>query len=255
MTDLLALLRNGLVVTSLDIDNALYMTSVVDQVKPKKMQQRLIFWGLLVEYLGRLALILFFQNVFSGSAPLFEIFGIPFSIESISLIAAGTFLTFRSGRELLALFMGGDEAEVTASDIEGKSFRQIFVEMSIISLTLSVDTIVAVGTTGQSFGYLAVVLFISALLRFLFIFPISRFLQNYPNVNFIILTFLIIIGISLVLEGFGMALPQEVMNSVMALVTLIVIFIEQRRAKLREQHRLTGWENALQSQKEKDKRD
>ena len=236
MTNILTLLRNGLIVTSLDIDNALYMTSVVDQVKPKKRQQQFIFWGLLVEYVGRLALILFFSNVFSGSEPLFVLFGIPFSIVSISLIAAGLFLTIRSGRDLWSLFMGGDEAEVAASDIEGKSVGRIFVEMMIISLMLSIDTIVAVGTTGQSFGYLAVVLSISVLLRYLFIFPISHFLQKYPNINFIILTFLIIIGVSLVLEGFGTELPQKIMNVVMALVTLIVIFIERYRFKHKEEN-------------------
>ena len=136
MDSIFALIRNSLMVTSLDLDNALYMTSVVDQVQPRKKQQQLIFWGLLVEYLGRLILILFFQYVISGNQPLFELFGIPFSIESISLIAAGLFLTIRSGRELLAHLRGGDEAEVAASDIEGKSFSQILAQMSAVCLTL-----------------------------------------------------------------------------------------------------------------------
>lgn len=250
MSSVFTFIRNGLLVTSLDIDNALYMTSVVDQVKPRKRQQWLIFWGLVVEYLGRLVLILFFQNVFSGSQPLFELFGIPFSIESISLIAAGLFLTIRSGRELFAHLRGGDEAEVAASDIEGKSFGQILTLVSVVCLTLSIDTIVAVMASGQSFAYLALILFMSGLIRFFFIYPISRFLQKYPNVNFIVLTFLIIIGVSLVLEGFGTELPQELTNSIMALVTLIVIFIEQRRSSSRHDKRLKSWEKVFQSQSE-----
>jgi predicted tellurium resistance membrane protein TerC len=253
MASLLTLLRNSLLVTSLDLDNALYMTSVVDQVTPRKKQQQLIFWGLIIEYLGRLLLILFFQYVINGNQPLFELFGFPISIESISLIAAGLFLTIRSGRELLAHLRGGNEAEVAASDIEGKSFTQILAQMSVVCLTLSIDTIVAVMASGQSLTYLALVLFLSGLIRFFFIYPISRFLQKYPNVNFIVLTFLIIIGVSLFFEGFGTELPQELTNTVMAMVTLVVIFIEHQRARSRHNKRLKSWEKALQSTGKDDK--
>jgi predicted tellurium resistance membrane protein TerC len=253
MTSVFTFIRNSLFVTSLDIDNALYMTSVVDQVKPRTRQQRLIFWGLAVEYLGRLVLILFIQNIFSGSQPLFELFGIPFSIETISLIAAGLFLIFRSGRELVAYLRGGDDSDIAASDIEGKSFMQVLTEMSTICLTLSIDTIVAVMTAGQSFGYLALLLFMSALIRYFFIYPISHFLQKYPNVNFIVLTFLIIIGVSLILEGFGTELPQQIINTVLALVTLIVIFIEQQRVGARESKRLKSWEDGFDAINKEDK--
>lgn len=252
MSAIFTFIRNSLLVTSLDIDNAMYVTSVVDQVTPRKQQKVLIFWSLFIEYLARLLLILFFQNVFSGSQPLFELFGIPFSIETISLIAAGLFLTIRSGRELVAYVRGGDEAEIAASDIEGKSFGQILTEMSLVCIVLSIDTIVAVMATGFPFWYLALILFMSALIRFFFISPIARFLQLYPNVNIIILTFLIIIGVSLVLEGFGMQLPEVLINLTLAFVTLIIIFIEKQRARSYHSTRLTSWDNALNSKSEKD---
>jgi len=52
----LELLKQGLVVTARDVDNALYMTSMVEQLEPAR-QRRAIFWGLLIELIGRLALI------------------------------------------------------------------------------------------------------------------------------------------------------------------------------------------------------
>lgn len=252
MSTIFTFIRNSLLVTSLDIDNAMYVTSVVDQVTPRKQQKALIFWGLAIEYLARLLLILFFQNVFSGSQPLFELFGIPVSIETISLIAAGLFLTIRSGRELVAHVRGGDDAEIAASDIEGKSFGQILTEMSLVCIVLSIDTIVAVMATGFPFWYLALILSISALIRFFFISPIARFLQTYPNVNVIILTFLIIIGVSLVLEGFGVQLPEVLINLTLAMVTLIVIFIEKQRARSHHSKRLASWEKALNAKSEKE---
>lgn len=245
-------MRSSLIVTSLDIDNAMYMTSVVDQVTPQKRQKSLVFWGLAVEYVARLLIILFFKNVFSGSEPLFALFGIPFSIESISLIAAGLFLIIRSGRELVAYVRGGDKAEIAASDIEGKSFSHILTEMSIVCIVLSIDTIVAVMASGLSFWYLALILFMSALIRFFFISPIAHFLQIYPNVSVIVLTFLIVIGVSLVLEGFGRQLPEILINLTLALVTLIVIFIEKQRARSQHNKRLASWEKALESKTEKE---
>ena len=255
MSSVFTFIRNSLLVTSLDIDNAMYATSVVDQVKPRKRQKRLIFWSLAIEYLGRLLLIFFFQNILSGSQPLFELFGIPFSIETISLIAAGLFLTIRSGRELVAHVRGGDEAEIAASDIKGKSFRQILTEMSLVCIVLSIDTIVAVMASGFPFLYLALILFMSALIRFFFISPIARFLQLYPNVNVIILTFLIIIGVSLMLEGFGLQLPEILINLTLAMVTLIVIFIEKQRSHTNHGRRLNSWDDALESQSEEEKND
>ena len=61
MEIILGLLLAGLAITLLDVDNALYMTSVVDHLKPQE-QQKAIFWGLLLELAGRLFLLLvFFQ--------------------------------------------------------------------------------------------------------------------------------------------------------------------------------------------------
>ena len=147
---------------------------------------------------------------------------------------------------------GGDEAEIAASDIEGKSFNQILTEMSLVCIVLSIDTIVAVMASGFPFWYLALILFMSALIRFLFVSPIAHFLQNYPNVNVIILTFLIIIGVSLVLEGFGMQLPEVLINLTLATVTLIVIFIEKQRARSHHNKRLASWEKTLESKTEEE---
>lgn len=252
MTSLFTFILNSLLVTSLDIDNAIYTASVVDQVNSRKRQKQLVFWSLAIEYLSRLLLILFFQNVFSGSRPLFELFGISFSIETISLIAAGLFLTISSGRELIAYVRGGGEAEIAASDIEGKSFSQILIELSFVCIVLSIDTIVAVMASSSPFWYLALILFMSTLIRFLFISPITHFLQKYPNVNVIVLIFLIIIGISLVLEGFGKQLPQEIMNIIMALVTLLVIFIEKQRTEAKERKRLKSWKKAFETKSEEE---
>jgi predicted tellurium resistance membrane protein TerC len=127
--------------------------------------------------------------------------------------------------------------------------------MSLVCIVLSIDTIVAVMSFGSAFWYLALLLVMSALIRFFFISPIARFLQNYPNINVIILTFLIIIGVSLVLEGFGLQLPEVLINLILALVVLIVIFIEKQRTRYYHSKRLASWENALNSNPKEERHD
>jgi predicted tellurium resistance membrane protein TerC len=93
MQYLLELVKLGAATTLLDVDNALYMTAAIEPLPPEK-QKKAIFWGLLLEFSARILLVLVFGFLASGTEPLFKIFGIEFTAETISLLAAGIFLSF-----------------------------------------------------------------------------------------------------------------------------------------------------------------
>ena len=135
MESLLRLLSLSATTGLLDVDNALYMTSAVDPL-PREQQKRAIFWGLVIEFFARMVLVVIFGFIASGSEVLFVAFGIEFTAETLSLLAAGIFLLVRSARDLVRFFIGEDEDEPVADQGGEKSFTRVLLEMSIVNAVL-----------------------------------------------------------------------------------------------------------------------
>ncbi len=231
---LLTLLRLGVSTTLLDVDNALYMTAAVDLLSPEE-QKRAIRWGLFIEFLARLGLVIIFGFLASGTEVLFEIFGISFTAETLSLLAAGLFLLIRSTRDLVRFFMGEDESETEPKQVQEKSFWRLILEMSLVNALLSVDTVIAITGSaigsGAQFGLVVYLLLFSAGVRLLFVREIARFIKRYPATNIIILMFLIVIGLELTAQGLGAKIPEQLFNGLMLLALLATILYQLRYTK------------------------
>lgn len=231
MEQLLRIITLSATTALLDVDNALYMTSAVDPLPPEE-QKRAIFWGLGIEFFVRMGLVLLFGYIASGTEVLFEVFGIEFTAETISLLAAGLFLLIRSTRDLIRFFTGKGGDETATDQSQEKSFSRLLLEMSLVNAVLSVDTVIAVtGSAISNNAHLAVVIYLllfSAVVRLLFVREIARFIKRYPATNIIVLTFLIIIGIELSAQGLGIQVPEPLFNGLMLLALIVAILYQWR---------------------------
>jgi predicted tellurium resistance membrane protein TerC len=231
---LLTLLRLSVSTTLLDVDNALYMTAAVDPLSPEE-QERAIRWGLFLEFLARLGLVVIFGFLASGTEVLFEIFGIAFTAETLSLLAAGLFLLIRSTRDLVRFFMGEDGPETGPDQVQEKSFWRLILEMSLVNALLSIDTVIAITGnaigSGAQLGLVIYLLLFSAGVRLLFVREIARLIRRYPATNIIILMFLIVIGIELTALGLGAKIPEQLFNGLMLLALLAAILYQWRYSK------------------------
>ena len=227
----------GISVTLLDVDNALYMTSAIEAL-PADEQRKAIRWGLLIEFFARLGLVLIFGYLASGTEVLFELFGIEFTAETLSLLVAGLFILIRSARELFRFFIPGDETEEETVQVHGRSFSSILVEMSLVNALLSVDTVIAItGTAISGSGQLVAIIYLllfSAAARLLFINEIARFIKRYPATNIFILTFLIVIGLELTSQGLGFRVPERLINGLMLLALLVTVLYQWRFTRPKE---------------------
>ena len=226
MANLLTLLRLGFSTTLLDVDNALYMTSAVDPL-PREVQRKAIFWGLVIEFLGRLGLVVLFGFIASGTEVLFEVFGIAFTPETISLLLAGSFLLVRSSRDLISFFGDGEESEPEKIEAQDKSFTRLLLEMSVVNILLSVDTVIALTGSalagGADIGVILILLLISAVIRLFFIGVIARIIKKYPAINIVVLVFLILIGVELIAQGLGISVPERLFNGLLLLALVAAI--------------------------------
>jgi predicted tellurium resistance membrane protein TerC len=227
------MLRLGATTTLLDVDNALYMTAAIDPL-PAEKQKKAIFWGLIIEFFARILLVIFFGYLASGTEPLFEIFGLEFTAETLSLLAAGIFLLIRSTRDLFRFFVGVEQEELLPDEgqEQGKSFFRLMVEMSLVNALLSVDTVIALTGSalgsGAAFVAILYLLLFSAVVRLFFVRQIARFIKRYPATNIIILTFLSLIGLELISLGLGLRLPELLFSALMLLALLLAIIYQLR---------------------------
>jgi predicted tellurium resistance membrane protein TerC len=227
--ELLILLQQSIFLTSIDLDNATYTTGAIQHLKPEQ-QQLAIFWGIVLEFIGRLLLVTLFLGLTIEEKPLFILFGIEFTVESLSLFGAGTFLLFRNGRELISFFRTDGWLEETQPHKSGR-FRTVIFEMGIVLTIMSIDTVLAGLGIATGLVSLIFLFLVSAVVRLLFVRQLALFVRRYPAINIVILTFLILIGAELILQGFGPDF-EPVFNAILVVAIVVAIIYHRQRAKL-----------------------
>ena len=228
MVQLLTLLQQSILVTLLDVDTAVYMTSAIEHL-PFRKQQQAIMWGLLAEFAGRIGLISLFYSLFSENETLFTLLGIKFTPDSISLFIAGAFLLYKSSSDLYEFLTSEEKPEQLK--LPQVSFPRLMIEMTVVNLMLSIDTIVVVSTRALDFSTIIFLFLVSAMIRLFAIDKLAQFIKKYPSLNIVILIFLILIGFELFLEGLWFQFPEEIFNTVIVLAIIVAIIHQRRRSQ------------------------
>ncbi len=228
MVQLLTLLQQGILVTLLDVDTAVYMTSAIEHLQFRKQKQA-IMWGLLAEFAGRIGLIGLFYSLFSENETLFTLLGIKFTPDSISLFIAGAFLLYKSSSDLYEFLTSEEKPEQLK--LPQVSFPRLMIEMTVVNLMLSIDTIVVVSTRALDFSTIIFLFLVSAMIRLFAIDKLAQFIKKYPSLNIVILIFLILIGFELFLEGLWFQFPEEIFNTVIVLAIIVAIIHQRRRSQ------------------------
>ncbi len=229
MVQLLTLLKQGMLSALLDVDNAVYMTSIVKNL-PFPKQQQAIVWGLFAEFIGRIAMISLFGALFRENKVLFTLLGVKFTPDSISLFIAGSFLLYKSSGDLYDFLTNREQPQQLK--MAEASFLRLMGEITVVSLTLSIDTIIVVSARASDFSSIIVIFLISAIIRLFSLEKLAQFTQKYSSINIVILIFMILIGFELFLEGIWFKFPEEIFNAVIVLAIVVAVFDQHRRSQL-----------------------
>ena len=227
MVQLLTLLKQGILSTLLDVDNAVYMTSRIKHLSFKKQKQAII-WGLLIEFIGRIALISFLGSLLRENKVLFTLLGVKFTPDSISLFIAGAFLLYKSIGDLHE-FLTKQEQPDQLQPLEA-SFWQIMGEMAIVNLILSIDAIIVISARASDLSSIIFIFAISAIIRLFSLEKLAQFIQKYSSINIFISIFMILVGLELFLQGLWFQFPEEIFNAVMVLAIVLTVIDRRRRS-------------------------
>lgn len=189
----------------LGVDNVIFISIVTNKLPEAKRQyaRRLGLGIALIFRVFLLSIISWMTK--SMTEPLFTIFDIGFSIRELILLAGGLFLLAKSTSEIHAKMENMNQGNHSEG---GAVLSKVIIQIIMLDIVFSFDSILtAVGLTRQlSIMILAVV--ISLFIMIFFANKISKFIANHPTLEILALSFLILIGFMLVLEGLHVEVPK-----------------------------------------------
>ncbi len=210
----------------LGIDNIIFISILVDRL-PKHQQELARKIGLFGAMFMRIGLLLVLAWIVGLTAPLFSVLGQEVSGRDLVLIAGGLFLLWKSVGEIHQSLEGEEGHQTNAVKA---TFTAIIVQIMLIDIVFSLDSIItAVGMVEQVSVMIAAVI-VSVGLMMVFAGPIGRFVSAHPTIKMLALSFLVVVGVVLIAEGFGHHVPKGYVYSAMAFSVVVeMLNIRMRR--------------------------
>jgi predicted tellurium resistance membrane protein TerC len=214
----------------LGIDNIIFISILVDKLPPERrtFARRL---GLFLAMFMRIALLTILAWLAGLTKPLFELFSHGVSARDVILILGGLFLVWKSTGEIHQL-LEGEEGE--ASSAVQATFGAVILQIIVIDLVFSLDSIVTAIGMVNNLPVMVAAVIASVALMMIASGPISAFVSEHPTVKMLALSFLMVIGVVLIADGFGHHVPKGYIYSAMAfsvLVEMLNIRMRKRAAK------------------------
>src|ERR671918_149156 len=209
----------------LGIDNIVFISILVDKL-PEQRQALARRLGLGMALLMRILLLLSLSWVIGLTAPLFMAFGQEISGRDLILILGGLFLIGKSTYEIHDKLEG---EEGHASRKVAASFTSVIIQIMLLDIVFSLDSVItAVGMVDELWVMVAAVM-IAVVIMMMSAEPISAFVHRHPTVKMLALSFLLLIGLSLILEGFDHHIPKGYIYFAMG----FSVFVEMINLRLR----------------------
>jgi predicted tellurium resistance membrane protein TerC len=210
----------------LGIDNIIFI-SILSGKLPEAQQPRARRLGLLAAMVMRVLLLFSLAWIIRLTEPWFTVLGQEISGRDLILILGGLFLLGKSTYEIHDK-LEGDEGH--ASRAVASSFVSVIAQIMLLDIVFSLDSVItAVGMVDQLWVMVAAVI-ISVAIMMLSAEPISAFVHRHPTVKMLALSFLLLIGLSLILEGFDHHIPKGYIYFAMG----FSVFVEMINLRLRK---------------------
>jgi predicted tellurium resistance membrane protein TerC len=189
----------------LGIDNIIFISIVAGKL-PEEQQKKARLGGLALALIMRILLLLSITWLIGLTQPVFSLFELDFSWRDIILASGGIFLLIKSILEIHTKVEGKDHDDHEVKKVT--SFSYAIVQIVLLDLIFSFDSILtAVGLT-EELILMVIAVIVSIVVMMVFARAIGEFVNKYPTIQILALSFLILIGFMLVMEGVGEHVPK-----------------------------------------------
>jgi predicted tellurium resistance membrane protein TerC len=189
----------------LGIDNLVFITILAGRL-PAERQNAARQTGLALALITRLALLASIAWIVGLTQPLFELFGHPLSWRDIILISGGLFLLYKGTREIHHRLEGDASHDETPR--AAASFASVIFQIVLLDIVFSLDSVITAVGMANEFWVMATAVVIAVIIMLVASGPVSGFVNRHPTVKMLALSFLLLIGMTLVADGAGFHVPK-----------------------------------------------
>ena len=216
----------------LGIDNIIFISILSSKLK-KADQPRARRLGLALAMIMRILLLLSLTWVMRLIAPLFAVLGQEISGRDLILIVGGLFLLAKSTFEIHEK-LEGEEGHASAN--VRATFAGVLVQIMLLDIVFSLDSVITAVGMAQHVGVMVAAVVIAVGVMMVSATPIAEFVDRHPTVKMLALSFLLLIGFSLVAEGFDQHIPKGYIYFAMAFSVFVEMINLRVRARARPVH-------------------
>jgi len=209
----------------LGIDNIIFIAILTGKLTPRQ-QPRARALGLGLAMLMRIGLLFFLFIIMGLTRPLFIIFSNEISGRDIILILGGAFLLLKSTLEIHNKLEGEEVHSIRKTH---STFFSVIIQIMLLDIVFSFDSVITALGLAKHLPVMIAAIVIAVIFMLLFSGMISRFIENRPTLKILALSFLLLIGIALIGEGFDMHIPKGYIYFAMA----FSFFVEMLNQKIR----------------------
>ena len=214
----------------LGIDNVIFISILASKL-PREQQSKARYIGLGLAMLMRIALLFSLSWIVRLTEPLFSVLGQEISGRDLVLLIGGLFLIAKATHEIHER-LEGEEGEASAK--VAPSLRSVLLQIMILDIVFSLDSVItAVGMVDQ-LGVMVAAVVTAVAFMMIFARPVSDFVEQHPTVKMLALSFLILIGVSLVAESFDQHIPKGYIYFAMAFSVLVEMLNLRAKTKRAE---------------------
>ncbi len=210
----------------LGVDNVVFISILAGKL-PADQREKARRLGLGLAMFIRILLLLSISWVVRLTEPLFTIVGQELSGRDLILLLGGLFLLAKSTHEMHGQ-LEGDEGH--SSTRVGASFGAVIVQILLLDIIFSLDSVITAVGMADDIGVMVAAVVVAVGFMFVFAGRLSRFVEKHPTVKMLALSFLLLIGVSLVAEGLAFHIPKGYIYFAMA----FSLFVEVINIKLRK---------------------
>jgi predicted tellurium resistance membrane protein TerC len=213
----------------LGIDNVIFISILVQRLPAERRDQaRLLGLGLAAGM--RILLLLTISWIIGLTQPLVTLAGRDFSWRDAILIGGGLFLLYKATSEIHEA-LEGEEEHAAEAGAKAASFGGVIVQIVLLDIVFSIDSVLtAVGLVDEIAIMVAAVLISVGVMVFAS-GPLSRFVHEHPSVKMLALSFLLLIGVTLIADGFGLHIDKAFIYSAMGFSVFVEALNLRRRSR------------------------
>jgi predicted tellurium resistance membrane protein TerC len=212
----------------LGVDNIIFISILAGKL-PKSDQPRARTTGIMLAVITRIMLLLSLSWIISLEEPFFHIIGVGISGHDLILIVGGIFLLAKSTFEIHEK-LEGQEGQTSAK--VSANFVSVIIQIMLLDIVFSLDSVItAVGMSNQ-IAIMVIAVIIAAGIMIFLSGPIGDFVERHPTVKMLALSFLLMIGFTLVVEGLHQHIPKGYVYFAMG----FSIFVEMINLRVRDSH-------------------